>query len=119
MLLSRWVLGLALGAIAGGSALIAGILALLLAVFILVWAARESRRPVGLGGLLVGFGVGLGGLFAMADARCAEFSTTADGIAQGCTAPDAAPFIVVAFLVVAAGVLVTFVVARRTRRTSS
>ena len=119
MRLSRWVLGLALGAIAGGSALVAGILALLLVVFTLVWAARESERPVGLGGLLVGFGVGLGGLFALADARCAAFSTAADGITQGCTAPDATPYLIVAFVVVAAGMLVTLVAARRAGRTSS
>jgi len=118
MRISRWVLGLALGAIAGGSALVAGILALLLVVFLLVWAARESERPVGLGGLLVGFGVGLGGLIALADARCAEFSATSDGIAQGCTAPDATPFLFAAFVVVSAGMLVTLFAARR-RQTSS
>jgi hypothetical protein len=116
--ISRWVLGLALGAIAGGPALVAGILAVLLVVFLLVWAARESERPGGLGGLLVGFGVGMSGLFALADARCAEFSATADGITQGCISPDGTRFFIVAFVVVAAGMLVTLVAARRSQTSS-
>lgn len=119
MRLTRWVMGLALGVIAGGSALVAGILAILLAVFILAWATRETERPVGLGGLLVGFGVGLGGASALADARCAAFSSAADGITQGCTAPDASPFLIVAIVTAAAGMLVTLAAARRTGRTSS
>ena len=113
---SHWVLGLVLGAIAGGSALVAGVLAILLFVFTLVWAARETERPAGLGGLLVGFGIGVGGLFALADARCAAFGTAADGVAQGCSSPDATPFLIATLVMVAAGALVTLVGIRNTSR---
>ena len=43
MRLTHWGLGIVLGGIAGGSALIVGVLALLVVVPGVVWAARELR----------------------------------------------------------------------------
>jgi len=119
MRLTHWLLGIVLGAFAGGFALEAGILALLLVVPGLVWAAREPTRPVGLAGLLVGVGVGAGGLFALADARCAAFNHVADGIVRSCTSPDATPYLVVALGLVGVGASLTLVGLRRTSRTTS
>jgi hypothetical protein len=114
MRLTHWVLGIVLGAFAGGSALVIGVLALLLVVPGLVWAARETARPLGFAGLLVGVGVAFGGLLAMADARCAAFNSSANGIVQSCSSPDATPFLTFAVAWVAVGALVTLVGLRRT-----
>lgn len=65
-----WLLGAALGLIAGGAVVAAGVLALLLLIPAVVWAAREKARPIGLGGLIVGVGAGVTGLLALANARC-------------------------------------------------
>ncbi|HEX8938838.1 MAG TPA: hypothetical protein VF763_01635 [Candidatus Limnocylindrales bacterium] len=54
-------LGIALGLTAGGAALEAGVLVLLLLVPAVVWASREKSRPLGLGGLVIGLGAGIGG----------------------------------------------------------
>jgi hypothetical protein len=51
-------LGIVPGLIAGGAALVAGGLALLLLIPAVVWAAREKARPIGLGGLFIGLGAG-------------------------------------------------------------
>ena len=42
-----WLLGIALGLIAGGAVLEAGVLALLLLVPAIVWAARGKGWPLG------------------------------------------------------------------------
>jgi len=114
MRLTHWVLGVVLGAFAGGSALVIGVLALLLVVPGLVWAARETARPLGFAGLLVGVGVGVGGLFAMADARCAAFNYSANNIVSECSSPDSTPFLTFAVVLVAVGALVTLVGLGRT-----
>ena len=111
--LTHWLLGIVLGAITGGSALVAGVLALIVVVPVLVWAAREPGRPFGLAGLLVGVGLGVGGLFAMADARCAAFDSTA---IQSCSSPDATPYVVFAVALMAVGASLTIVGLRRARR---
>ena len=51
-------LGIALGLIAGGAVLVAGVFALLLLVPAVVWATREKVCPLGLGGLFIGLGSG-------------------------------------------------------------
>jgi hypothetical protein len=119
MRLTHWVLGIVLGAFAGGSALVIGVLALLLVVPGLVWAAREPARPLGLAGLLVGVGMGVGGLFAMADARCAAFNSAANGIVQSCSSPDSTPYLTFALVLVAVGALVTLGGLRRTGHASN
>ncbi len=63
--------GIAIGLIAGGAVLVAGVFAALLLVPAVVWAARENGRPLGLGGLIFGLGVGMASLLALANARCA------------------------------------------------
>jgi hypothetical protein len=108
-----------LGVIAGGSTLVVGVLALLVVVPGIVWAAREPMRPVGLAGLLVGVGVGVVGLFALADVRCAAFNSAADGIVQSCSSPDATPYLAVALLLVAVGASLTLVGLRRTSQTTN
>jgi hypothetical protein len=116
MRLTHWMVGVVLGAVGGGSALIVGVLALLVLVPGLVWTARETTRPLGLAGLLVGVGVGAGGLLATADGRCAAFNATAIGVVQSCSSPDATPYLAVALLLVVAGAVLTVVGLRRTSR---
>lgn len=113
MRLTHWVLGLVLGAVASGSALAIGVFALLLVVPALIWSARESTRPLGFAGLLIGVGVGVGVLFAMANARCAAFNSSGNDFAQGCTSPEAWPFVAFVAVVVAVGALLTLVGLRR------
>jgi hypothetical protein len=118
MRLTHWLVGVVLGAVGGGSALIVGVLALLVLVPGLVWTARETTRPLGLAGLLVGVGVGAGGLLATADGRCAAFNATAIGVVQSCSSPDATPYLAVALLLVVAGAVLTVVGLRRTSRST-
>ena len=66
MRMVSWLLGIALGLIAGGAVLEAGVLVLLPLVLAVVWAAREKARPLGLGGLFIGLGAGSAGLLAFA-----------------------------------------------------
>lgn len=110
-----WLLGIALGLIAGGAMLVAGVLALLLLVPAVVWAAREKARPLGLGGLILGLGAGMVGLFALANARCAASNVSEPNYGSGCTAPDLTPFLIVAAALVAigAGVSLAGLVRRR------
>lgn len=108
-----WLLGIALGLIAGGAALEAGVLVLLLLVPAVVWASREKSRPLGLGGLIIGLGAGMAGLLALADARCAGSSVSGPNYASGCVAPDITPYVVVAAALVVIGAAVTLATLRR------
>ncbi len=111
-----WLTGIALGVFMGGLTLEAGVLALLVLIPGLVWAAHERSHPLGLGGLLFGLGVGAAGLLVLANARCAAFNTSGPGFESGCTAPDQTPlFAVAALLVVIGAALSLFVLARRPR----
>lgn len=118
MRLTHWMVGVVLGAVGGGSALIVGVVALFVLVPGLVWAAREPTRPLGLAGLLVGVGVGAGGLLVAADGRCAAFNATTTGVVQSCSSPDATPYLAVALLLVVAGAVLTVVGLRRTSRST-
>jgi hypothetical protein len=115
-----WLVGIALGVIAGGATLVAGVvLALLVLVPGLVWAARERARPLGLGGLLLGLGLGVAGLLALANARCAASNSSGPGYFSECTAPDLTPYLAVAaVLAVIGAALSLFVLARRLRPTA-
>jgi hypothetical protein len=114
-----WLVGIALGVIAGGATLVAGVLALLVLVPGLVWAARERARPLGLGGLLLGLGLGVAGLLALANARCAASNSSGPGYFSECTAPDLTPYLAVAaVLAVIGAALSLFVLARRPRPTA-
>jgi hypothetical protein len=110
------MVGVVLGAGGGGSALIIGVVALLVLAPGLVWAARESTRPLGLAGLLVGIGVGAGGLLAAAGSDCAAFNTATVGVVQSCYSADVTPYLAVALLLVVAGAVLTVVGLRRTSR---
>lgn len=116
MRLTHWMVGVMLGAVGGGSALIVGVLALLVLVPGLVLAAPEPTRPLGLAGLLVGIGGGAGRLLAAADGRCAAFNATTIGVVQSCSSPDATPYLVVALLLVVAGAVLTGVGLQRRSR---
>jgi hypothetical protein len=98
-----WLVGIALGVIAGGATLVAGVLALLVLVPGLVWAARERARPLGLGGLLLGLGLGVAGLLALANARCAASNSSGPGYFSECTAPDLTPYLPVAAVLAVIG----------------
>jgi hypothetical protein len=111
-----WFLGFAFGLIACGAVLVAGFLALLLLVPAVVWAARERARPLGLGGLVIGLGVGMAGLLgliALASARCADSDVS--GPISDCGAPDLTPYLVAAtaLAVIGAGVSLAGLVRRR------
>ena len=118
MRLTHWMVGGVLGAVGGGSTLIVGVVAVLVLVPGLAWAAREPTRPLGLAGLLVGVGVGTGGLLAAADGRCAAFNATTRGVVQSCSSLDATPYLAVALLLVVAGAVLTVVARRRTNRST-
>ena len=113
MRLTHWVLGIVLGAFAIGLGLVIGVFALLLLVPAIIWASRETARPLGVAGLLVGAGIGAGGLFAMADARCAAFNASGNDFAQGCSPPDAWPFVTFVIALVGVGAMLTMVGLRR------
>lgn len=113
-----WLLGLALGLLAGGAVLVAGWLALLLMVPAGVWAAREKARPLGSGGLLIGLGAGMAGLLALASARCASSNVSAPNYAAECVAPDLTPYLVAAAALVVIGACVSLLgIARGRSRT--
>ena len=116
MRLRHWMVGVALGAVGGGSALIVGLVALLVLVPGLVWAAREPTRPLGLAGLLVGVGVGAGGVLAAAGYRCDVAFTVPAGVSvESCSSADATPYLALALLLVAAGAVLAGVGLRRPR----
>ncbi len=99
-----WLLGIALGMIAGGAVLEAGVLALLLLVPAGVWAAREKGRPLGAGGLVIGLGGGMAGLLALANARCAAENVSGPNYFSECVMPDITRYLVVALALVIVGV---------------
>ena len=111
-----WFLGIALGLIAGGVVLVLGVLALLLLVPALVWAAREQARPLGLGGLFIGLGGGIAGLLAMANARCAASNVSGPNYTSVCVAPDLTGFFAAAAVLVMIGVAVSSLAFARGRR---
>jgi hypothetical protein len=111
-----WLLGIALGLIAGGAVLEAGVLALLLLVPASVWAAREKGRPIGAGGLIIGLGGGMAGLLALANARCAASNVSGPNYFSQCVAPDITPYLVVAAVLVVVGAGVSLLGVVRQRR---
>jgi hypothetical protein len=99
-----WFLGIALGMIAGGAVLVTGVFALLLLVPAAMWAAREKARPLGMGGLFTGLGVGVAGLIALANARCAASNVSTSNYFSECVPPDLTAFFVAAAVLAAIGV---------------
>jgi hypothetical protein len=116
MRLTHWLMGTVLGAIVGGSGLALGVFGLLVAVPCLVWAYGEQARPLGLAGLLIGAAAGGGGLFALADARCSSVRSAGEAVLQSCSAPDATPYLVLAFALIGVGATLTIFGLRRTSR---
>lgn len=116
MRMVAWLLGIALGLIAGGAVLVAGVLALLLVLPALVWAAREQARPFGLGGLCIGLGVGISGLLAIANARCAASNVSGPNYTSECVAPDLTAYFAAAAVLVMIGVAVSSLAFARGRR---
>ena len=114
MRMVSWLLGIALGLIAGGSVLEAGVLVLVLLVPAIVWAAREKARPLGLGGMFIGLGAGSAGLLAFANARCAASNVSGPNYFSGCESPDLTPFFVAAAVLAAIGVGVSILGVART-----
>src|SRR3974390_3289929 len=104
-----WLFGIALGLIAGGALLEAGVLAFLLLVPAIVWALREKARPLGAGGLVIGLGGGMAGLLALANARCAADNVSGPNYFSECVAPDLTPYLLAAAVLVAVGAAVSLV----------
>ena len=109
MPVTHWVLGVILGSVAGASILTFGTLGLMVVVPVLIWAAAERRRPIGLAGSLVGAGIGIGGLLSLAAVRCAATDMSVDGVSESCTAPDVTGLIAAALVLVVAGAILTIV----------
>lgn len=96
---TSWFLGLALGALAGGFVLEAGMLSLPLFVLALIWAGVEAHSPLGFAGFLAGIGASWAFVLAWGDWRC-----QAD---PSCTMPDLTGWFVVAAVLMLAGAGVT------------
>jgi hypothetical protein len=99
-----WFLGILFGVASGGTVLVAGVVALLLLVPAVVWAASERARPFGLGGLFIGLGAAIVGLIAFANARCAASNVSGPNYAFGCTAPDLTGFFVAGAVLAGIGI---------------
>ena len=106
MRLTHWAIGLLLGVIASIAALEVGIFALLLIAPSLVWSARETTRPLGLGGFIAGMGSGFAALMILGIVRCA-----AD---PSCSSPDYTGYVGFGIVLAVAGLGVT-IAALRTR----
>jgi hypothetical protein len=109
-----WSLGVAFGLLAGAVVLEAGVLALLLLVPAVVWAAREKARPFGLGGLFIGLGAGIVGLIAFANARCAASNVSGPNYAFSCAAPDLTGFFVAGAVLAGIGIAMSLLAIART-----
>jgi hypothetical protein len=111
---TNWALGIVLGILAGGFMLEGGILALLLLVPAVVWAARSRTAALSLSGLLIGIGIGIIGLIGFANARCVN--TSGPNFATFCTPPDLDPYVVASAIFVLLGIAVAVVRLRRARQ---
>lgn len=100
-----------MGLVAGGAAMLGGVIALLVVVPGLVWASRESSRPVGLGGLFVGMGLGGGGLILLSQGSCLRFTDLRGALSiHACSGgTDLTWYLVLAVGLLLAGLVVTFV----------
>ena len=106
----RWVQGVLLGCVIGAAVLEVPAIGLLVLLPCLLWAWIDGVRPAGMAGLLLGLGGAAALLFVAANGRCAAFNDVPN---QGCTAPDVTPFLVVAAVLVAVGVVLTVLAFRR------
>ena len=106
----RWIQGVLFGCVVGAAVLEVPGLALLFGLLCLLWASLDGARPSGMGGLFLGSGTGMALLIGAANARCAAFNTVPD---QGCAAPDATPYLVVAGALVVLGAVLTALALRR------
>jgi hypothetical protein len=104
----HWLIGLLLGLVAGLAVLETGLASLALIVPTLVWSARESALPAGLGGLATGLGASWAGLVGWAMARC-----VAD---PGCASPDYSVWVVAGLVVAVVGVGMSAGIWARARR---
>ena len=115
--MGSWLLGMALGALTGALLFVISLPALVLMVPWSWWAIQDRRRPLGLGGLLLGFAGGMLGLLWSASARCAASNVSGPGFVSACEAPDYTPYLLVAAVLVIAGTGVSLVGLLRRRVT--
>jgi hypothetical protein len=106
----RWLQGVLFGSVVGAIVLEVPGLGLLFGLLCLLWASLDGARPAGMSGLFLGLGGAMALLIGAANARCSAFNAVPD---QGCTAPDATPFLVVAGVLVVLGALLTVRALRR------
>jgi hypothetical protein len=111
---TNWALGVVLGILAGGFTLEGGVLALLLLIPALVWAARSRTPSLSLSGLLIGIGIGVIGLIGFANARCVNIS--GPNFSTSCTPPDLDPYVVASAVFVLLGIGVAAIRIGRARR---
>lgn len=109
-----WMTGAALGAISGVAMLVISLPALLLLVPAGWWSLRDRARPMGLGGVLIGFGAGVAAMLWWANARCAASNVSGPGFRSTCEAPDVSVLLVLAGAVLLAGAAVSLYALVRT-----
>lgn len=107
--LTHWFLGLLVGGVAGIAPLALGVLGLLLAVPVLLWALVDRPRGVALGGALVGIGATWFVVLGRVIQACAGPNTAT----EGCVGPDLSGLILLPIVTLVAGGLVSFVTAMR------
>jgi hypothetical protein len=100
---------MALGGLTGALLLAISLPALVLTVPWSWWAMRDRRRPLGLGGLLLGFGGGMLGLVWFASARCAASNVSGPGFVSTCEAADYTSYLLVAAVLILTGAGVSLV----------
>jgi hypothetical protein len=121
--LIRWVFGVILGAvvIAAGSWLqiptIPGLV--LVPAPVLVWAARERMRPIGLAGVLIGLGASLGSLLVLVDAECSAANSGVGYYQElACVLPDLTAYTMLALSLLGGGAALTIIALRHRGRVS-
>jgi 4-amino-4-deoxy-L-arabinose transferase-like glycosyltransferase len=108
-----FLLGLVLGVLSALGFLTFGTPGLLIVLIGLVWSMRFPWALSSLSGLLIGIGASVLLLTTAAAARCASANQSGPGFESSCMAPDSTLLLTFAAAVVAAGLAIGLVVARR------
>jgi hypothetical protein len=102
-----FTLGLVLGILSAFGFLTFGTPGLVIPLIGVIWSLRYTSAA-SLSGLLIGIGATVLALITWADARCAAANQSGPGFESSCTAPDSSLLMMVAAVVVAAGLATGF-----------
>ena len=106
---THWFLGLLVGGIAGIAPLALGVLGLVLAVPVVLWALVNRPRGVALGGALIG----MGAVWMVVTNRIIQACAGPNTASDGCVGPDLSGLILLPIVMLAAGGLISFATAMR------